>query len=171
MIAYTNVFFCLRLRCVVWFWNWLWFWVMWFWNWLWFWVVRFWNWFRFWDRVVRYVRLWHMWFVMRNVWNVRLVVWLSVCSEEVECWCSLGCVHVCMEGIIVNGVECCEWIMVSAVVNWLRMVVGWLRMVVGWLRMVVGWLRRVVGFWLWFWMLNLVEIERIEDSEGINSSV
>ena len=61
--------------------------------------------------------------------------------------------------------------MVSAVVNWLRRVVGWLRMVVGWLRMVVGWLRRVVGFWLWFWMLNLVEIERIEDSEGINSSV
>ena len=153
---------------VVWFWNW---------NWLrfWDWVVRFWNWFRFWHMwlVVRYVwlRLWHMWFVMRNVRNVRLVVWFSVCSKEVECWCSIGCVHVCMEGIIVDGVECCEWIMVSAVVNWLRRVVGWFRMVVGWLRMVVGWLRRVVGFWLWFGMLNLVEIERIEDSEGINSSV
>ena len=141
---------------------------MWFWNWFWNWVVRFWHWFRFWDWVVRYVRLWHMWFVMRNV---RFVVWLPV-SEEVECWCSIGCVHVCMEGIIADGVECCKWVNVPAVVsvvNWFVMV--WLRMVVGWLWMVVSWFRRVVGLWLWFGMLNLVEIERIEDSEGINGSV
>ena len=48
-------------------------------------------------------------------------------------------------------------------VDWL--VVNWL--MVGCGRMVRFWLR----FWLWFGMLNLCDLESIEDSKSINSSV
>ena len=81
-------------------------------------------------------------------------------------WCSLGCVHVCIEGIIVDGVESFKWVSVSAVVRFVDwLVVNWL--MVGCRRVVWLWLR----FWLWFGMLNLCDLESIEDSKSINSSV
>ena len=112
------------------------------------------------------------------MWHVRFVDWLGgVVFKEVKLWCSFGCVHVCMEGIIVDGVESCEWVNVSSVVRFVDwFVVNWL--MVGWCRMnwlMVGWCRRVVRFWLWFWlwfgMLNFCDLESIEDSESINSGV
>ena len=81
-------------------------------------------------------------------------------------WCSLGCVHVCIEGIIVDLVESFKWVSVSAVVRFVDwLVVNWL--MVGCRRVVRFWLR----FWLWFGMLNLCDLESIEDSKSINSSV
>ena len=116
--------------------------------------------------------MWHVRFVM---WHMRFDDWLGgVVSKEVKLWCSIGCVHVCIEGMIVDLVESFEWVSVSSMVRFVDWFVGnWL--MVGWCRRVVGWCRRVVRFWLWFWlwfgMMNLCDLESIEDGESINSGV
>ena len=69
---------------------WLWLWVVGLWlrniHWLWLWVVGLWLW----DMIS-----WNMWYVIIDHWSGFLGV------------------HVSTEGIVVDGIESCEWISVT----------------------------------------------------------